>query len=192
MKTIGMLGGMSWESTTSYYKLINAGVKAKLGGLHSAKIVMYSVDFHELEQLMQQDDWDTAARHLGDAARRVEDAGADLLIICTNTMHKVAPQIEASLSIPLLHIADATAQQLIADGMDRVGLLGTRFTMAHDFYKGRIAQQYGIEVLVPDTPSQRIIDDIIFKELCLGEINPHSRQQYLDVIHRLQQRGPRP
>ena len=191
MKTIGMLGGMSWESTTSYYQLINAGIKAQLGGLHSAKIFMHSVDFHEFEQLMRHNDWDTTARKLAAAAKCVETAGADFLIICTNTMHKVAPQIEEAISIPGLHIADATAQRLVGDGIERVGLLGTRFTMSHNFYKGRIAQRYGIEVLVPDPHSQTIIDDIIFKELCLGRINPDSRRKYLDVIRQLQQDGAR-
>ena len=189
MKTIGLLGGMSWESTTSYYHFINTGVKAKMGGLHSAKIFMHSVDFHELEQLMQKDDWDATAEYLTAAAKRVETAGADFLVICTNTMHKVAPQIEAAISIPVLHIADATAERLVNDGISRAGLLGTRFTMAHDFYKGRIAQRYGIEVRVPDRQSQNIVDDIIFKELCLGRINPDSRRRYLDVIDRLRQDG---
>jgi aspartate racemase len=189
MKTIGMLGGMSWESTTSYYKLINAGVKARLGGLHSAKIFMASVDFHELEHLMRESDWDAVSAVLSDAAQRVEAAGADFLIICTNTMHKVAPRVEAAISIPVLHIADATAKQLAADGIERVGLLGTRFTMAHDFYKGRITRRYGIDVMVPDNRSQTIIDDIIFKELCLGKINAQSRRHYLDIIRQLQQQG---
>jgi aspartate racemase len=189
MKTIGMLGGMSWESTTSYYQLINEGVKASLGGLHSASIVMVSVDFHPIEQLMQRDDWNAITGYLCEAAGRIETAGADFLVICTNTIHKVAPQIEASLSIPLLHIADATASTLVAAGIERVGLLGTRFTMAHDFYRSRIIRRHGIDVLVPDETSQAIVDAIIFKELCLGHINPESRRQYLDIIHELHGQG---
>lgn len=189
MKTIGMLGGMSWESTTSYYQLINTGVRERLGGLHSAKIIMVSVDFHELEQLMQQNDWEAIGAYLTQSAKQVEAAGAEFLLICTNTMHKVAPLVEDAVSIPLLHIADATAEQLAEDGIERVGLLGTRFTMSHDFYKGRIIQGYGIDVLVPDSRTQTIVDEIIFKELCLGKINPESRRQYREIIAQLHRQG---
>ncbi|EPC01018.1 aspartate racemase [Litchfieldella anticariensis FP35 = DSM 16096] len=189
MKTIGMLGGMSWESTASYYKALNEGVKAALGGLHSAKICLYSVDFAELERLQHEGEWEATADILSDAARSVEAGGADFLLICTNTMHKVAPRIEASISIPLLHIADATAQRLANDGIKRVGLLGTRFTMEQDFYKGRIAEGHDIDVLVPTAPEQDIVHQIIYSELCLGRISEASRQQYLEIIDALRERG---
>ena len=189
MKTIGMLGGMSWESTTSYYKAINEAVKAKLGGFHSAKIALYSVDFAEIESLQHQGDWQQTAEILSAAASSVESSGADFLLICTNTMHKVAPQIEASISIPLLHIADATAEQLLADGVKTVGLLGTAFTMEQDFYKGRLSDKFGIEVIVPDSGQRAVVHKVIYSELCQGTINHHSRQQYLDIIAQLQQQG---
>ena len=189
MKTIGMLGGMSWESTTSYYKAINQGIKAKLGGFHSAKIALYSVDFAEIETLQHQGDWQQTAEILKDAARSVEAGGAGFLMICTNTMHKVAPEIEACVSIPLLHIADATAEQLQADGVRRVGLLGTAFTMEQEFYKGRLSENFGIEVIVPDSEQRKIVHKVIYSELCQGRINHHSREQYLDIIEQLQQQG---
>ncbi|WP_432472548.1 aspartate/glutamate racemase family protein [Amphritea sp. HPY] len=189
MKTIGMLGGMSWESTTSYYKAINEGVKAKLGGFHSAKIALYSVDFSEIETLQHQGDWQQTADILSAAARSVEAAGADFLLICTNTMHKVAPQIEAGISIPLLHIADATAEQLLADGVKTVGLLGTAFTMEQDFYKGRLSDKFGIEMIVPDSEQRAVVHKVIYSELCQGRINHRSRKQYLDIIAQLQQQG---
>ncbi|GGK75501.1 aspartate/glutamate racemase family protein [Amphritea balenae] len=189
MKTIGMLGGMSWESTTSYYKAINEGIKAKLGGFHSAKIALYSVDFAEIETLQHQGDWQKTAEILMDAARSVEAGGADFLMICTNTMHKVASEIEACISIPLLHIADATAKQLLADGVKTVGLLGTAFTMEQDFYKGRLSDKYGINVIVPDSEQREVVHKVIYSELCQGTINHCSRQQYLDIIEQLQQQG---
>lgn len=189
MKTIGMLGGMSWESTTSYYKAINEGIKAKLGGFHSAKIALYSVDFAEIETLQHQGDWQQTAEILRDAARSVEAGGADFLLICTNTMHKVAPEIEACISIPLLHIADATAEQLLAEGVKTVGLLGTAFTMEQDFYKGRLSDKFGIEVIVPDSEQREVVHKVIYSELCQGTINHRSRQQYLDIIEQLQQQG---
>jgi aspartate racemase len=189
MKTIGMLGGMSWESTTTYYRLINTGVKEKLGGLHSANIVLVSVDFHEFETLMQRGDWDAIGDRLSERAGRVEAAGAGLLVVCTNTMHKVAPRIESAISIPLLHIADTTAERLAADGIDRVGLLGTRFTMVDDFYRGRIEHRYGIEVLIPDAQARTVVDDVIFRELCLGRITEASRDAYLGIIDRLRRQG---
>lgn len=189
MKTIGMLGGMSWESTASYYKAINESVKRQLGGLHSAKICMYSVDFAEIEKLQHQGRWDETADILSKAARGIEAGGADFFLICTNTMHKVAPQIESSLSIPLLHIADATGEKLVANGISKVGLLGTRFTMEQDFYKQRITDKFDIDVIVPNGDEQTMIHDIIYHELCLGVIEDASRRQYLEVINALHQQG---
>ncbi|MCE8042987.1 aspartate/glutamate racemase family protein [Halomonas desiderata] len=189
MKTIGLLGGMSWESTVSYYRALNEGVKAALGGFHSAKLCLYSVDFAEIERLQHAGDWDATAEILSRAARSVEAAGADFLLIGTNTMHKVAPEIEASITIPLLHIADATAQRLAADGIRRVGLLGTRFTMEQDFYKGRIAEGFGIEVLVPDAAQRDLVHEVIYHELCLGQVKETSRQRYLEIIESLREQG---
>jgi aspartate racemase len=189
MKTIGMLGGMSWESTTSYYQAINEGIKSSLGGLHSAKICLHSVDFAEIESLQHLGDWEGTADILSKAARSVQAGGADFLIICTNTMHKVAPQIEHHLSIPILHIADATAEQLKRDGITRVGLLGTRFTMEQDFYKGRLTANFGIEVLVPEEPEQTIIHDVIYHELCLGKVLDASKVEYLRIIDKLYAQG---
>jgi aspartate racemase len=189
MKTIGMLGGMSWESTASYYRALNEGIKQRLGGLHSARICMHSVDFAEIETLQHQGDWQATADILCDAARSIEAGGADFLMICTNTMHKVAPQIEAAISIPLLHIADATAERLQEDGIMRVGLLGTRFTMEQEFYKGRLSERYGIEVVVPDTAQRELVHDVIYSELCLGRVEDASRRAYLAVIDELAQQG---
>jgi len=189
MKTIGMLGGMSWESTANYYKAINEGVKEALGGFHSAKISLYSVDFDEVETLQAIGDWGTAATLLGDAAASVEAGGADFLMICTNTMHKVAPEIEARLSIPLLHIADATAEALVADGISRVGLLGTRFTMEEDFYRGRLEDRYGLDVLIPDEEAREDVHTTIFSELCLGKVTDASRARFLEIIHALKEEG---
>ncbi|MGY6564516.1 MAG: aspartate/glutamate racemase family protein [Halomonadaceae bacterium] len=189
MKTIGLLGGMSWESTVSYYRALNEGVKAALGGFHSAKLCLYSVDFAEIERLQHAGDWDATAEILSRAARSVEAGGADFLLIGTNTMHKVAPEIEASISIPLLHIADATAQRLAADGIRRVGLLGTRFTMEQDFYKGRITEGFGIEVLVPDEAQRDLVHEVIYHELCLGQVKETSRQRYLEIIESLREQG---
>ena len=189
MKTIGMLGGMSWESTATYYREINEGIKQNLGGLHSAKICLYSVDFDEIEKLQHTDDWDTAAMVLADGARKIEAGGADFLIICTNTMHRVASEIEQAISIPLLHIADATALKLKDDNITRVGLLGTRFTMEHNFYKSRITELFGIEVLVPESDERSLLHTVIYNELCLGKIENTSRQQCLEIISRLFARG---
>lgn len=188
MRTIGLLGGMSWESTQSYYRMINEGVKHALGGLHSAKIVLYSVDFAEIETLQMQDNWQTAGELLAHAAQSIENAGADFLLICTNTMHKVAPAIESSISIPVLHIADATADELLADGIKTVGLLGTRFTMEQTFYKDRLIAK-GIKVVTPDLPGRDMVHRIIYDELCLGLIRDQSRQQYLTIISQLCERG---
>ncbi|MDV6251224.1 aspartate/glutamate racemase family protein [Vibrio sp. EA2] len=189
MKTIGLLGGMSWESTASYYKALNKGVKSQLGGLHSAKICLYSVDFDEIEKLQHQDKWSETALILAEAAKSVERGGADFLMICTNTMHKVVPEIESHISIPILHIADATAESLVRDGVTKVGLLGTRFTMEQDFYKGRISEKFGIEVVVPTADEQTVVHDIIYQELCLGEIKSESRDRYLKIIANLHAQG---
>lgn len=189
MRVIGVLGGMSWESTQGYYRALNEGVKAALGGFHSAKIVMVSVDFAGIETLQQQGDWHAAGDLLANAAQSVERAGADCLLIATNTMHKVAPAIEQAIAIPLLHIADATAEQLTADGITRVGLLGTRFTMEQDFYIGRLEKQFGIEVVVPDPSERDIVHRIIYEELCQGRIEDESRQHYLAIIDSLHAQG---
>ena len=185
MKTVGLLGGMSWESTLNYYKLINEGVKRELGGLNSAKLCLYSVNFSEIEQMQHQGRWDETAKILSKAAIAVEKGGADFLLICTNTMHKVATAIEAQLSIPLLHIADATAEKLLAANIKKVGLLGTAFTMEQDFYKGRLTDKFGIEVVVPEPDDRKIVHDIIYQELCKGEIKPESRSLYLTIIDKL-------
>lgn len=189
MKTIGMLGGMSWESTTSYYKALNEGVKNSLGGLHSAKICMVSVDFAEIETLQHQGDWQQTANILTEAAKSVEAGGADFLLICTNTMHKVAGDIAKNISIPILHIADATAEKLKHDKISCVGLLGTQFTMEQDFYKKRLADKHNIEVIIPESAERKVIHDVIYSELCLGKINDGSRTQYLKIIQSLYDRG---
>lgn len=189
MKTIGMLGGMSWESTASYYKAINEGIRDVLGGLHSAKICMYSVDFDQIEKLQTQGNWAATAEILTRAAQAIEAGGADFLLICTNTMHKVAEDVEAAINIPLLHIADATAKQLLADNIKRVGLLGTRFTMEESFYKGRLTDRFNIDVIVPDHDQQNSVHNVIYKELCLGKIVEQSRVDYLDIIASLYDRG---
>lgn len=182
MKCIGLLGGMSWESTVSYYQALNRGVRAKLGGLHSARVLLNSVDFAAIERLQHAGDWPATARLLAAEARKLQDGGADFLLIGTNTMHKVAPEIEAAIDIPLLHIADATAAKLRADGITRVGLLGTRFTMEQDFYKGRLQDRFGLTVLVPDEAGRERVHRIIYDELCLGEIRASSRAEYLAII----------
>ncbi len=185
MKTIGMIGGMSWESTLEYYRIVNQEVKARLGGLHSAKCLLYSVDFEEIEALQRQDEWSEAAEVLSRAAQGLEKGGAEFILICTNTMHKVAEEVEQSVSIPLLNIADATAEKIIAAGMQKIALLGTRFTMEEDFYKGRLVNAFGLEVLVPNNAEMDVIHRVIYQELCLGKIDNNSRQKYLDVIDRL-------
>ena len=189
MKTIGLLGGMSWESSIGYYKDINQGVKNALGGLHSAKIVMYSVDFDPIEKLQHKDDWQGTAKILSEAAKSIELAGADFLLICTNTMHKVAPQIEESINIPILHIADATAEVIVNKGIKTVGLLGTAFTMEQHFYKGRLEDNYGLTVLTPNETDRKIIHNVIYKELCLGETTQASKAEYLRIINTLANQG---
>lgn len=185
MKTIGLLGGMSWESTLGYYKAINEDIRQKLGGLHSAQIAMVSVDFEPIEQLQHAGDWAGTASILCKAAQSVEAAGADFLLICTNTMHKVAPEIQAAIKIPLLHIADATAEVLVIKGVQKVGLLGTAFTMEQEFYKGRLKTNYGLEVLVPSARDRQIVHKVIYQELCLGKIEADSKTQYLRIIDAL-------
>ncbi|WP_299801967.1 aspartate/glutamate racemase family protein [uncultured Shewanella sp.] len=189
MKTIGMLGGMSWESTASYYKALNEGVKARLGGLHSAKVCLYSVDFAEIEKLQHAGKWLDTADILSDAAKKIAAGGADFLLICTNTMHKVADEIQSQISIPILHIADATAVKLLANGVTKVGLLGTRFTMEQEFYKSRLTNQFDIEVIVPNEADRNIVHHVIYEELCQGLINPNSKQQYLDIVDNLYAQG---
>lgn len=189
MKTIGLIGGMSWESTAHYYSGLNEGVKAKLGGLHSAKIAMISVDFAPIEKLQHQGNWDATADILIDAAKNVEAAGADFVMICTNTMHEVAPKIETEISIPILHIADATADVIKDKEFKKVGLLGTAFTMERDFYKGRLTDKHGIDVIVPNKEERKIVHEVIYQELCLGEIKDTSKAVYLKIIEHLANEG---
>ena len=189
MKTIGLLGGMSWESTVDYYRKINEGIKNALGGLHSAKIAMYSVDFEPIERLQHTDNWHGAAKILANAAKNIQAAGADFLLICTNTMHKLAPDIEAAIQIPVLHIADCTAELLINKDIKTVGLLGTAFTMEQDFYKGRLTNKYGLKVLVPNKLDRDFIHKVIFQELCLGKLHPNSKTEYLRIIDELSAQG---
>ncbi len=185
MKTIGLIGGMSWESSLHYYRLINEGVKQRLGGLHSAQLLMYSVDFAPIEQLQHVGDWDAAADVLTDAARRLEAGGADFFLIGTNTMHRVADQVSSAVGIPMLHIVDATAEVLRHDEVRRIGLLGTAFTMELDFYKDRISKQTQIDVVVPELHDRQIVHDIIYQELCLGQVDDDSREVYLAIIERM-------
>ncbi len=189
MKTIGLIGGMSWESTVPYYRQINETVKNRLGGLHSAKVILFSIDFHEIEQLQHAGEWDKAGEVLARAAASLERAGAEGLVICTNTMHKVAGQIQAAATIPLLHIADPTAVAIKAAGLNTVGLLGTRFTMEQDFYRLRLERDHGLGVLIPEEGDRALVHGVIYDELCLGLVSEESRQAYIDVIHRLVSRG---
>jgi len=185
MKTIGLLGGMSWESTIEYYRLMNEAVKAELGGLHSAKIVMYSVDFEELVQLKHQADWDQIGQILAKAAAQLEGAGADCLLLATNTMHKVADAITVSTTVPLIHIADTTAEVIRAQGFTRVGLLGTRFTTEESFYKDRLIYQHGLAVQIPNSEERDFVHDVIYDELCLGKIRKRSRDRFRQIIANL-------
>ncbi len=184
MQTIGLIGGMSWESSLLYYRLINEGIKQRLGGLHSARLLMYSVDFAPIEELQHAGDWDATAEILADAARRLEAGGADFFLIGTNTMHRVADQIAAAVDMPLLHIADATAKILLDDDVKRIGLLGTAFTMELDFYRNRI-EASGIDVIVPELHDRQMVHDIIYQELCLGKVDDDSRDVYLAIIDRM-------
>lgn len=188
MKTIGLLGGMSWESTIPYYQIINEEVKKALGGLHSAKIVLYSVEFDEIEKCQSSGDWDKSAQILGNAAKELEAAGADFILICTNTMHKVAPQIEMMIGVPIVHIADATADKLEDAGIRKVGLLGTKYTMTQDFYMQKLIDR-GFEVVIPDDKDIDVVNNIIYGELCLGEIMYDSRKEYQRIIEGLKDKG---
>ncbi len=185
---IGLLGGMSWESSVLYEELINTGVRARLGGVHSADLIVRSYDFARIEELQAAGDWDAAGRLLAEDAARLESAGAELVVLCTNTMHKVAEQIEASISVPFLHLADTTAAAILAEGLDTVGLLGTKFTMEQDFYRARL-ESHGISVVVPSEAERQRVHDIIYDELVKGELNRDSREEYLDIIDRLGSAG---
>ena len=188
MKTIGLIGGMSWESTVTYYQMINEGIKDSLGGLHSAKVLLYSVDFFEIEALMSRGAWDEAAELLGDVAQRLEAAGADMILICTNTLHKVAPQVQSRIRVPLVHIAEAAAEELLSKGITRVGLLGTKYTMMQEFYREKLTER-GIDVLIPEGEEIDLVNRVIFDELCLGVVKEDSKAAYLKVIANLQARG---
>jgi aspartate racemase len=187
--TIGLIGGMSWESSAEYYRIINQEVNRRLGGVHSAQCLMYSVDFEGIKRLQHEGDWERLAEAMKEAAVRLERGGADFIVLCTNTMHRLADAISASVSIPLLHIADPTAGRIKAAGLERIGLLGTAFTMEQDFYKGRLHEHHGLEVIVPDEDDRRIVHEIIYKELVLGQIRPESRQAYRAIIACLIERG---
>ncbi|MBU2877040.1 aspartate/glutamate racemase family protein [Aliiglaciecola lipolytica] len=189
MRTIGLIGGMSWESTVSYYQVINRQVKLRLGGFHSAKLILHSVDFAQIERLQHLQKWQELAELLADAARGLELAGAECVVICTNTMHKVADKVEQATKLPLIHIADATAKELVLDKIQKVGLLGTRFTMEQDFYRQRIQDKFAIEVLTPDQSDRDFVHQVIYDELCLGEINSSSRKNYLNIIQKMYQQG---
>lgn len=189
MKTIGLIGGMSWESSIEYYRIINEVTKSKLGGLHSAKSVMYSVDFAEIEALQHQSRWQEAAGLMVAAAQSIERAGADFIVLCTNTMHKLADEIEANIQVPFLHIADTTAKKIQSSGIQKIGLLGTRFTMEQDFYRGRLVNKHGLEVLIPNDDEREVIHRVIYEELCLGIINPESRKQYIEIMNSLVESG---
>lgn len=188
MKTIGLIGGMSWESTVTYYQIMNKTIKDELGGLHSAKIILYSVDFAEIEKCQANGDWDKSADILGTAAENLEKAGADYIVICTNTMHKVAPQIQKHIRIPIIHIAEATAEQLIEKQISKVALLGTKYTMTQTFYKEKLVEA-GIEVLIPNQQDIEIVNNVIYNELCLGIISEDSKKEYLRIIRELSMQG---
>ncbi len=187
--TIGLIGGMSWESSAEYYRIINQETQRRLGGVHSARSLMWSVDFDEIKQLQHAGEWDKLTEAMTDAARRLERGGADFIVLCTNTMHRMADAIASSVDIPLLHIADPTAERIKAAGLQRVGLLGTAFTMEQDFYKGRLQDHHGLDVIVPDAEDRSVVHEIIYKELVLGRINPASRAAYREIIARLIDRG---
>lgn len=189
MKTIGMIGGMSWESSQEYYRIINEKTKEKLGGLHSAKSLLFSFDFHAVEELQAKGDWGKLTVMMIDAARQLQAGGADFLLICTNTMHKMADDITAQVDLPLLHIADATAEEILARGFSKVALLGTKFTMEQDFYKGRLQDKFNFEVIVPNEADRQIVHDVIYNELCVGDINDQSRQEFRRIIAELQAQG---
>lgn len=189
MKTIGLIGGMSWESSAEYYRIINQETNRRLGGVHSAQCLMWSFDFEEIKRLQHEGEWDKLADAVKEAAIRLERGGADFLVLCTNTMHRLADAVLSSVGIPLLHIADPTADKIKASSFERVGLLGTAFTMEQDFYKGRLQQRHGLDVIVPDEDDCRTVHEIIYKELVLGQVRPESRQAYREIIGRLIERG---
>ena len=188
LKTIGLIGGMSWESTVTYYKIINETVKEKLGGLHSAKCILYSVDFQEIEECQANGNWEKSGEILGEAANNLEKAGADFIVICTNTMHKVVNQIKEKISIPILHIAEMTAEKILEKGLKNIALLGTKYTMEQDFYKSKLIEK-GINVIIPDKNDIEIINEVIYDELCLGTINSDSKKKFLEIVHKLRSKG---
>ena len=188
MKTIGLIGGMSWESTVTYYKIINETVKEKLGGLHSAKCILYSVDFQEIEECQANGNWEKSGEILGEAAYNLEKAGADFIVICTNTMHKVVNQIKEKISIPILHIAEMTAEKILEKGLKNIALLGTKYTMEQDFYKSKLIEK-GINVIIPDKNDIEIINEVIYDELCLGTINSNSKKKFLEIVDKLRSKG---
>ena len=188
LKTIGLIGGMSWESTVTYYKIINEVIKEKLGGLHSAKCVLYSVDFQEIEECQANGNWEKSGEILGEAAYNLEKAGADFIVICTNTMHKVVNQIKEKISIPILHIAEMTAEKILEKGLKNIALLGTKYTMEQDFYKSKLIEK-GINVIIPDKNDIEIINEVIYDELCLGTINSNSKKKFLEIVHKLRSKG---
>ena len=188
LKTIGLIGGMSWESTVTYYKIINEVIKEKLGGLHSAKCVLYSVDFQEIEECQANGNWEKSGEILGEAAYNLEKAGADFIVICTNTMHKVVNQIKEKISIPILHIAEMTAEKILEKGLENIALLGTKYTMEQDFYKSKLIEK-GINVIIPDKNDIEIINKVIYDELCLGTINSNSKKKFLEIVDKLRSKG---
>ena len=188
LKTIGLIGGMSWESTVTYYKIINETVKEKLGGLHSAKCILYSVDFQEIEECQANGNWEKSGEILGEAANNLEKAGADFIVICTNTMHKVINQIKEKISIPILHIAEMTAEKILEKGLKNIALLGTKYTMEQDFYKSKLIEK-GINVIIPDKNDIEIINKVIYDELCLGTINSNSKKKFLEIVDKLRSKG---
>ena len=189
MRIIGLIGGMSWESSLEYYRIINEQVKEKLGGLHSATSLMFSVDFDEIEKLQHQGNWKEATKIMIDAAIRLEKGGADFVVICTNTMHKMYNDVQDKIKIPILHIADATAEKIKAKGLNKIGLLGTKFTMEEDFYKGRLIEKYGFDVIIPNEKDRQVIHNVIYHELCLGKINQFSKDQFIKIINKLVDNG---
>ena len=188
MKTIGLIGGMSWESTVTYYKIINETVKEKLGGLHSAKCILYSIDFQEIEECQANGNWEKSGEILGEAANNLEKAGADFIVICTNTMHKVINQIKEKISITILHIAEMTAEKILEKGLKNIALLGTKYTMEQDFYKSKLIEK-GINVIIPDKNDIEIINEVIYDELCLGTINSDSKKKFLEIVDKLRSKG---
>jgi aspartate racemase len=189
MKVIGLIGGMSWESTSEYYRIINQTIKERLGGHHSGKILLYSVDFSDIETLQREGRWEEATEFMCDAARRVERGGADCLLICTNTMHKMAPEVQQAVKIPLLHIADVTATEVKKQGIDRVALLGTKYTMEEDFYQNRLKAEHGLDVLIPPEEERNTINQIIYNELCLGKVDRESKKSFVQIIKNLKERA---